>query len=109
MLTKTQLRAATSKELEKLQERISQELAGRREEATKQSQDNEQRFSAGHNGSYQWEYVQGGHAKRCRKCQAGERHGPYLYRYFYKGGKQKSEYIRQSDYAKHPEAPAKPT
>jgi hypothetical protein len=111
VLTKTQLRTAKTKELEKLQARIAKELESRREKAYKEQslrQDYEQRFYSGHKGSYRWEWVQCGHAKRCPKCQSGERHGPYLYRYFYKNGRQRSEYIRKSDYAKHPDAPPKP-
>jgi hypothetical protein len=49
-----------------------------------------------------------GHKVRCKRCQSGRKLGPYLYRYFYKDGKQKSEYIKLKDLAKHPDAPAKP-
>ena len=110
MLTKTQLQAAKTKELEKLQQRISAELESRREEAQEQPHrdETEQRFSSGHKGSYRWEYRECGHANRCLKCKGGRKHGPYLYRYFYKDGKQRSEYIRLSDVHKHPDAPAKP-
>src|SRR5919202_1607161 len=99
VLTKTQIRSAKTKELEKLQRRIEAELERRREEAQRQSHTQDetaQRFSAGHKGSYQWEFRECGHANRCLKCKGGRKHGPYLYRYFYKNGKQKSEYIRKS-------------
>ena len=110
MLTKTQIRSAKTKELEKLQRRIEAELESRRAEAEKKRQqdENEQLFYSGHKGTYRWEYRECGHAKRCQKCKSGVRHGPYLYRYFYKNGTQKSEYIRKSDWAKHPDAPPKP-
>src|SRR5918998_2624092 len=110
MLTETQLRTAKTAELELLQARIQEELDSRVQpdlQRLKQEQktDKEQLFYSGHGGHYQWEYVQCGNRERCRKCKAGEKHGPYLYRYFYKDGKQKSEYIKLSDLAKHPDAP----
>ena len=117
MLTKTQLRTAKTQELERLQQRIAKELDERRRQEVQQHSSKredkaqtgrEKRFSAGHSGHYQWEFVQCGNAKRCRKCKAGERHGPYLYRYFYRNGKQHSQYIKLSDVHKHPDAPAKP-
>lgn len=112
MLTKRQLRSAKTKELERLQARISAELESRRQEAEKQAQDkaksDEQLFYSKQGGYYQWEYVACGHQERCQKCKYGHKHGPYLYRYFYKDGKQRSEYIRLTDVAKHPEAPARP-
>jgi hypothetical protein len=117
MLTNTQLRTATTQELKRLQERIAKELAQRQQDAqqrfTNRGEDKahtgrDKRFLAGSSGHYQWEYVQCGNAKRCRKCRAGEKHGPYLYRYFYQKGKQKSEYIKLSDLPKHPDAPPRP-
>jgi hypothetical protein len=111
VLTKTQLRTAKTKELEQLQARIEAELESRRDEEQKQqakTAEKEQLFYSGHVGHYQWEYVQCGNKERCRKCQAGQKHGPYLYRYFYKDGKQKSEYIKLSDLSKHPDAPSRP-
>lgn len=48
-------------------------------------------------GTYQWEMVRCGHSERCKKCQTGERHGPYLYRYVYKDGRRTSEYLRLKD------------
>ena len=110
MLTKTQLRTAKTKELERLQTRIEAELESRRQEAEKKShsKDNEQLFYSKQGGYYQWEYVACGHQERCQKCKYGKKHGPYLYRYFYKDGKQRSQYIRLTDLAKHPEAPPRP-
>ena len=116
MLTKTQLREATTSELERLHARIAQELESRIERELKQrrqqqrdrTESKDQLFYSGKTGYYQWEYVQCGHKERCRRCKAGLKHGPYLYRYFYKDGKQKSEYIKLSDVPKHPEAPARP-
>ena len=34
-----------------------------------------------------------GHKERCNKCKSGKRHGPYLYRFYYRDGKRHSEYI----------------
>ena len=48
-------------------------------------------------GTYQWEMVRCGHSERCKKCRAGEKHGPYLHRYAYKDGRRMSEYIRLKD------------
>lgn len=113
MLTDTQLRTATTSELEQLQIRIRKELERRAEpdlERHKHDQQTakDQLFYSGHTGHYQWEYVACGNKDRCRKCKGGEKHGPYLYRYFYKDGTQKSEYIRLSDLPKHPDAPPRP-
>jgi hypothetical protein len=108
-LTKTQLQTAKTHELMTLKECIEQELAQRLdEEKGDHTQAKEQLFYSGHTGHYQWEYVQCGNKDRCRKCKEGIKHGPYLYRYFYKNGKLKSEYIKLSDLAKHPEAPPRP-
>jgi hypothetical protein len=30
---------------------------------------------------------------RCNKCKSGKRHGPYLYRFYYRDRKRHSEYI----------------
>jgi hypothetical protein len=113
MLTKTQLRSATTAELEQLQARIRNELESRvtpdlERRKLAQRSGTDQRVSSGHTGHYQWEYVACGNKDRCRKCKGGEKHGPYLYRYFYKDGKQKSEYIKLSDLPKHPKAPPQP-
>jgi len=113
VLTKTQLRHAKTAELERLQARIHKELESRVTpdlERRKQDQRTakDPRVSSGHTGHYQWEYVACGNKDRCRKCKRGERHGPYLYRYFYTDGKQKSEYIKLSDLPEHPDAPPRP-
>jgi hypothetical protein len=110
MLTKTQLKTAKTAELERLQRRIQKELEERRQEREEApaDKDTEQLFYPGSSGTYQWEYVQCGNKERCRKCKSGKKHGPYLYRYFYKDGKQKSQYIRLSELPQHPEAPARP-
>jgi hypothetical protein len=116
LLTKTQLRAAKTKELERLRARIEKELESRieadlenkRQRERERTEGKEQLFYSGHSGTYRWEYVACGHSERCRKCQSGKKHGPYLYRYFYKDEKQKSEYIRLSDVHLHPDAPVRP-
>ena len=116
MLTNTQLREATTSELERLHARIAQELESRIESELKQrrqqqrdrTENKDQLFYSGHTGHYQWEYVQCGNKERCKKCKSGKKHGPYLYRYFYKDGKQKSQYIKLSDLPKHPDAPPRP-
>lgn len=98
MLTRTQIEAARTTELERLADRIEAELSRRREQ--------EELEDAGRKvlesldtprGTYQWEMVRCGHPERCRKCQGGEKHGPYLYRYFYKDGRRTSEYIKLTD------------
>jgi hypothetical protein len=114
MLTKTQLRQAKTPELERLQVRIQAELDTRRRAQEEQQNRHgaatgkDQLFYSGHAGHYQWEYVECGNKDRCRKCKAGQKHGPYLYRYFYRDGKQRSQYIKLSDLAKHPDAPPQP-
>ncbi len=44
-------------------------------------------------GPFQWQMRQCGHKERCNKCKSGKRHGPYLYRFYYRDGKRHSEYI----------------
>ena len=113
MLTKTQLRTAKIIELERLKTRIEAELEERREqeEQRKQSQERsakERLFFSSKDGHYQWEYRHCGHKERCKRCKSGKRHGPYLYRYHYRDGKYRSEYIKLSELAKHPDAPPRP-
>ena len=109
MLTKTQLSTAKTIELERLKTRIEAELDERRKQEQQESTTpKEQLFYSGQVGTYQWEYVSCGRSERCRKCHSGKKHGPYLYRYFYRDGKQKSEYIKLSDLPKHPDAPPRP-
>ncbi len=110
MLTPTQLRTATTGELELLKQRIEAELECRRERAESGGEASrevlEMRNTLG--GTYQWELVACGHNERCKKCKSGKRHGPYLYRYFYKNGRYTSQYVRLKDLDKHPDAPARP-
>lgn len=110
VLTPTQLRTARAGELERLKRRIEAELQRRREaaEGTEGASREvlEKRDTPG--GIYQWELVACGHKERCKKCKSGKKHGPYLYRYFYKNGKYTSQYIRLKDLDKHPDAPPRP-
>ncbi len=114
MLTKTQLKTAKTTELVRLKSRIDDELENRRkqeEERRKQEKTAAKErllFFSAQNGHYQWEYRQCGHKERCERCKSGKKHGPYLYRYIYRDGKQRSQYIKLSDLAKHPEAPPRP-
>ncbi len=99
MLTEKRLRAATEDALKDLRFRISEELGCRREEATRRVEDASVRVLEEHatpTGSYQWQMRRCGHADRCQRCKKGLLHGPYLYRFFSKDGKQKSEYISLS-------------
>lgn len=110
MLTPTQLRAARTGELERLKQRIETEL-GRRREAAEDAEGASRKVLESHDtpgGTYQWEMVECGHKERCKKCKGGKKHGPYLYRYFYKNGKYTSQYIRLKDLDKHPDAPPRP-
>ena len=96
MLTDTQITTATTEELKALSARITAEI-GERDRAHRQrrheEREREQREEREAGQGYRWEQVACGHADRCLKCKSGERHGPYLYRYFRKDGKQKSEYV----------------
>ena len=112
MLTKTQLQTATTAELLSLHSRIAEELEIRRQQGEIRNESPEgtqELFLSGIAGHYQWEFVSCGHKNRCQKCKSGHKHGPYLYRYFYKDGKQKSQYIKLSDLPKHPDAPPRPS
>ena len=99
MLTSTQIEAADTQELERLSGRIESKLERRR--ARDRMEDSSDRHVLERHdtpsGSYQWEMVRCGHPERCKKCQGGEKHGPYLYRYFYKDGRRTSEYVRLKD------------
>lgn len=110
MLTKTQIATATNAELEELAGRISAELDDRErrqlpEPPPSRRTVGEARHTAA--GSYQWEMVRCG-KERCKKCAEGKGHGPYLYRYFRRGGRMVSEYVKLSDLGKHPGAPHRP-
>jgi hypothetical protein len=107
MLTPTQLRTAKTGELERLKLRIEAELERRPEGAEGAGrQVLDSRDTPG--GTYQWEFVECGHKERCKKCKSGKKHGPYLYRYFYREGKYTSQYVRLKDLDKHPGAPPRP-
>lgn len=114
MLSGAQIAGASTGELERLRECIDRELDERRrrerekEERRRlaQERDDERLFFAG--GTYRWERRECGKKDRCEKCRSGERHGPYLYRYYRKDGRQRSEYVKLSDLPKHPEAPPRP-
>jgi hypothetical protein len=113
LLTKTQLRTAKIAELERLKARIEAELENRRDqEQTRRNQEKsdarERLFFSSQDGHYQWEYRECGHKERCKRCKSGRKHGPYLYRYYYRDGKQRSQYIKLKELAKHPEAPPRP-
>lgn len=104
------MRTARTGDLERLKLRIEAELERRREgsgDARGASRKIlESRDTPG--GTYQWELVACGHKERCKKCKSGKKHGPYLYRYFYREGKYTSQYIRLKDLDKHPDAPPRP-
>ena len=106
MLSRRQITAAPTEELERLRERIKAELERREQEAEQRRQNakrERERWLRDQTtvlerietpeGSYQWQMRECGHKDRCRKCKNGERHGPYLYCYYYENGKRKSEYI----------------
>ncbi len=99
MLTSTQIEAADTRELERLSGRIEAELE-RRRAPDRMKDGSDRQVLESHDtprGTYQWEMVRCGHPERCKKCQSGEKHGPYLYRYFYKDGRRTSEYVRLKD------------
>jgi hypothetical protein len=94
MLTKTQIENATTEELERLRVRIEAELEGRgSEERDHQSTVEVLESHETLTGTFQWQMRECGHKERCNKCKSGKRHGPYLYRFYYRDGKRHSEYI----------------
>jgi hypothetical protein len=98
MLTRTQIENATTEELERLRVRIEAELEGRRgaEERDLESHQSAAEVLKSHEtsaGTFQWQMRECGHKDRCNKCKSGKRHGPYLYRFYYRDGKRHSEYI----------------
>lgn len=110
MLSPTQLRTARTGELESLKLKIEAELGRRRKEAG-DAEGASREVLETHDtprGTYQWELVACGHKERCNRCKSGKKHGPYLYRYFYREGKYTSQYIRLKDLDKHPDAPPRP-
>ena len=95
MLTSTQIENVTTEELERLRVRIEAELEGRR---GAKERDNESAVEVleSHEtsaGTFQWQMRECGHKDRCNKCKSGKRHGPYLYRFYYRDRKRHSEYI----------------
>lgn len=99
MLTDTQITTATTEELTALWYRISAELKERdRAERQQRHEERERELREEREAGqgYRWEMVECGHKDRCQKCRSGEKHGPYLYRYFRKDGKMKSEYVTLS-------------
>jgi len=96
MLTRTQIENATTEELERLQARIEAELQGRRGAEERDHQSAAVEVLKCHEtltGTFQWQMRECGHKERCNKCKSGKRHGPYLYRFYYRDGKRRSEYI----------------
>ncbi len=95
MLTRAQIENATTEELERLRIRIEAELEGRRGAGER---DHQSAFEVLENhktpaGTFQWQMRECGHKERCNKCKSGKRHGPYLYRFYYRDGKRHNEYI----------------
>src|SRR3712207_703852 len=95
MLTRTQIENATMEELERLRVRIEAELEGRREVEERDHQSAVEVLGSHEtpSGTFQWQMRECGHKERCNKCKSGKRHGPYLYRFYYRDGKRHSEYI----------------
>jgi hypothetical protein len=95
MLTRAQIENATTEELERMRTRIEAELEGRRE-AGERDRESALEVLENHEtpaGTFQWQMRECGHKDRCNKCKSGKRHGPYLYRFYYRDGKRYSKYI----------------
>jgi hypothetical protein len=95
MLTRTQIGNATTEELERVQIRVEAELEGRRR-ARERDRESALEVLENHEtsaGTFRWQMRECGHKDRCNKCRSGKRHGPYLYRFYYRDGKRHSEYI----------------
>ena len=95
MLTGTQVENATTEELERLRARIEAELQERREAEERDHQSAVEVLESHETpaGTFQWQMHECGHKERCNNCKSGKRHGPYLYRFYYRAGKRHSEYI----------------
>ena len=94
MLTRSQVERATTEELERLRIRVEAELEGRgTDERDHESAVEVLKSHETPAGTFQWQMRECGHKERCNKCKSGERHGPYLYRFYYRDGKRHSEYI----------------
>jgi hypothetical protein len=110
-LTRTQLQNAKASELIVLKDRIDRELANRvaRDlEAHKRGERDVIESRETGSGTYQWQYRECGHKDRCKRCRSGKKHGPYLYRFYYREGKYRSEYIPLRRVHEHPDAPPRP-
>ena len=95
MLTSTQIENATTEELERLRVRIEAELEDRKG-AKERDHESAVEVLESHEtsaGTFQWQMRECGHKDRCNKCKSGKRHGPYLYRFYYRDRKRHSEYI----------------
>jgi hypothetical protein len=95
ILTETQIRTARTGELLDLKNRIEGELTARelaKREPTPGRQVVEERPASV--GTLRLEMVKCG-KDRCKKCAAGEGHGPYWYLYYRRNGKLTSRYIRK--------------
>jgi hypothetical protein len=96
MLTRTQIENATTEELERMRIRIEAELEGRRGAGERGHDESALEVLKSHEtpaGTFQWQMRECGHKQRCDKCKSGKRHGPYLYRFYYRDGKRHSDYI----------------
>jgi hypothetical protein len=95
MLTSTQIENATTEELERLRVRIEAELEGRRGDKERDHESAVEVLESHETsaGTFQWQMRECGHKDRCNKCKSGKRHGPYLYRFYYRDRKRHSEYI----------------
>jgi len=95
MLTWTQIENATTEELKRMRVRIETELERRREvkEPNHESAVEVLEYHETSAGTFQWQMRACGHKDRCNKCKSGKRHGPYLYRFYYRDRKRYSEYI----------------
>jgi hypothetical protein len=94
MLTWTQIENATTEELKRMRVRIETELERRREvkEPNHESAVEVLEYHETSAGTFQWQMRACGHKDRCNKCKSGKRHGPYLYRFYYRDSKRHSEY-----------------
>jgi hypothetical protein len=95
MLTWTQIENATTEELKRMRVRIETELERRREvkEPNHESAVEVLEYHETSAGTFQWQMRACGHKDRCNKCKSGKRHGPYLYRFYYRDRKRHSKYI----------------
>ncbi len=95
MLTLPDLSCVPYQQLEQLRIRIEAELWERRE-VGERSHESAVEVVESHEtpaGAFQWQMRECGHKERCNKCKSGKRHGPYLYRFYYRDRKRHSEYI----------------